>query len=473
MTSANVLNVLPVSNLTDRKTSNASDMSTLQSNSSFANYLNKSDKNNSNTKIASNTSNDEFQQYRYKENNIASTEKTPVQTKYEDSETDIESAKHEMLAEISQELDVPEEDVEKVLEELGIIVFELFLPQNLASLVEKINPQKDTTNLILDSEFKELLSAVTDIGKELMNKIEVNQSQFDELISRMEIVDKGENEVNQEILLSGLLDEDKTEVVDDTIIQNNDKFLETVVEENSIEDNPTEIEVKNSSKNDFSDSSKENMENSGEDSEEKIESEKFNRKDNVKGAISSENNNGVTSTTPKEFLENNYKPSSSYLAHSDIDTEDIISQIVKKVSVDISSEETTMQMQLNPENLGKVFINISSKNGEINAHIAALNETVREALEAQMVNLRENLNQAGVKVDAIEVTVASHEFERNLEQNNSKEEQEGERQETMSSKRRNNINLSSLDELSGVMGEEEALVAQIMRDNGNTMDVMA
>ena len=31
--------------------------------------------------------------------------------------------------------------------------------------------------------------------------------------------------------------------------------------------------------------------------------------------------------------------------------------------------------------------------------------------------MRQNSNQAGVKVDAIEVTVASHEFEKNLEQN--------------------------------------------------------
>ena len=45
------------------------------------------------------------------------------------------------------------------------------------------------------------------------------------------------------------------------------------------------------------------------------------------------------------------------------------------------------------------------------------NAVVKEALEAQTVELRQNLEQAGVKVDAVEVTVASHEFEKNLEQN--------------------------------------------------------
>lgn len=47
-----------------------------------------------------------------------------------------------------------------------------------------------------------------------------------------------------------------------------------------------------------------------------------------------------------------------------------------------------------------------------------------QPLETQVADLRQNLNQAGVKVDAIEVTVASHEFEKNLEQNQENEKQQ-------------------------------------------------
>ena len=38
---------------------------------------------------------------------------------------------------------------------------------------------------------------------------------------------------------------------------------------------------------------------------------------------------------------------------------------------------------------------------------------------------------------------------------------------------RRSLNLSELDELSGLMTEEEQLVAQIMRDNGNQVDLTA
>ena len=131
-----------------------------------------------------------------------------------------------------------------------------------------------------------------------------------------------------------------------------------------------------------------------------------------------------------------------------------------------------MEMQLNPENLGKVYLQVSSREGAINAQLTATNEAVKNALEVQMATLRENLEQAGVKVDAIEVTVASHEFERNLEQDQKREEQEGERAQKEAGRRRN-LNLSSLDELSGLMSEEEALVAQIMWDNGNSVDMSA
>ena len=83
------------------------------------------------------------------------------------------------------------------------------------------------------------------------------------------------------------------------------------------------------------------------------------------------------------------------------------------------------------------------------------------------------MKQSAQPLKRIEVTVASHEFEKNLEQNQESEKQQGERQQEQSGGRRRNLNLSSLDGLSGLMTEEETLAAQMMRDNGNSMDVTA
>lgn len=156
-----------------------------------------------------------------------------------------------------------------------------------------------------------------------------------------------------------------------------------------------------------------------------------------------------------------------------IDTVDLIQQIARNVRVTISATTTSMEMQLNPQNLGKIYLNISERDGVIRAQIATQTETVRDALETQLVELRQSLNQQGIKVDAIEVSVATHEFEQNLEGNGKQEEQMHQQMEETKKQARKNLNLNEIDALSGLMTEEEQLVAQIMRDNGNQVDLTA
>lgn len=158
---------------------------------------------------------------------------------------------------------------------------------------------------------------------------------------------------------------------------------------------------------------------------------------------------------------------------SQVDAFDLIDQIAKNVRVTISAAETSMEMQLNPENLGKIYLNVSEREGIIRAQIAAQNTAVKEALELQIVELRQSLNQQGVKVDAIEVTVGTHEFEQNLEENAREEEQARQQMQESAKRTRRNLNLNELDSLSGLMSEEEQLAAQIMKDNGNQVDLTA
>lgn len=156
---------------------------------------------------------------------------------------------------------------------------------------------------------------------------------------------------------------------------------------------------------------------------------------------------------------------------SQVDVADIIRQITEYSKAVIGHQTATIQMQLNPENLGKIYMEVTSKNGQVSAHITAQNEVVKEALENQLIELRQNLNQAGIKVEAVEVTVGNHEFERNLEQDAKRQEEQAAEQERALKKTRQ-INLSDLAELGGLMSEEENLVAQMMAEQGNSIDYM-
>ena len=153
-----------------------------------------------------------------------------------------------------------------------------------------------------------------------------------------------------------------------------------------------------------------------------------------------------------------------------VNVEDILRQVSQMTRVIVGQAESSIEMQLNPANLGKVYLQVVSREGVITAQLAAQNEAVKEALESQLVVLKENMNQQGMKVEAIEVTIASHEFERNLEQNQNNAAREQQEEQAQRTGRRN-INLNNLDELEGLMSEEETLVAKMMAEQGNSMNV--
>ena len=157
----------------------------------------------------------------------------------------------------------------------------------------------------------------------------------------------------------------------------------------------------------------------------------------------------------------------SYVSES----ESIMEQVNEMLKVTMKDDMTEMEMQLHPASLGNVRVQVSSKDGMITASFVTQNETVKAALESQIVTLKDNLNEQGIKVEAVEVTVASHAFERNL--NEEGEQSSRQMQEKKKSVRK--INLAELSEESedGLLEQQDRIVADMMRKNGNTVDYTA
>ena len=160
-------------------------------------------------------------------------------------------------------------------------------------------------------------------------------------------------------------------------------------------------------------------------------------------------------------------------------TADIMNQIVTQASTTITDTVSRMEMELNPQNLGRMIMQVQQQEGVVTARLIAQNENVRAALETQLAQLRESLEARGIKVDAVEVTVGTHEFERNLEEGMAQQfaeggqAQEGREGENTGRGRTRNLNRGELDDLAGELTEEEELAAAIMRDNGGTVDYTA
>ena len=126
-------------------------------------------------------------------------------------------------------------------------------------------------------------------------------------------------------------------------------------------------------------------------------------------------------------------------------------------------------MQLHPASRGTVQVQIASRGGAVTANFITQNEAVKAALESQMVQLIERFDEQGVKVEAIEVTVQTHEFERNLEQGRGRGQQN---EEPAKKGRIRRINLNDAVSMEN-MEEEDALAADMMAANGNTVDYTA
>lgn len=162
-------------------------------------------------------------------------------------------------------------------------------------------------------------------------------------------------------------------------------------------------------------------------------------------------------------------------------TQSILRQLADIVRVARNENLTQMEMQLHPASLGTVNVSLVTKGGAVTAQFTTQNEAVKAAVEAQAVQLINNLEAQGVKVEAVEVAVAGHQLEKNLDERgrNEQNKQEQEEAQRIQGSRRNSINLNLYTDDEEMLEEMQSaddatrIAMELMAANGNSMDLMA
>lgn len=405
--------------------------------------------------------------------NKNNTKEISIKTASKNSHTESEVKKitddisSQIVEKVTDDLDISEDELNNAMQLLGLTAMDLLNPANLSALYcEVTGNASDPQALVLNADFTALFNDVSQVASE-------NDAQLD-LLSQLTASDDGE-----------ILDADIVSSADTTEKTVDSSYDDTAASGQNINDTADEaVKVYDGG---TQDSSYQNPD---------------------EGTSSGETGNGITSdekTQSKSLADSSFDDSGERVLHHDdgthsdnsmlhasvseqlntdtsfemsqsqsrlrVDTTDIIRQIVDSMSISNTTEESAINLQLTPESLGRMYINVSQKNSEISARIAVSNEAVKEALQTQMVNLKEALNNSGIRVNEVEITVASHEFERNLEQG--AENDDSRQQESTNSYNGSNSSDSGID--SDMMQDraEERLVTQIMRDNGNSVDFTA
>lgn len=396
-----------------------------------------------------------------------------LQNQLEDTKDAFETGVKEIL---KDELGVSDEQVEDAMSILGLQWMDLLNPASLSQLVTQLTGTEDACSLLMSEEFTNIMQNTDALVQSLSETLGISkdewvalQNQLAELTAdfneTVDMADGGVQEMAPQTDAT-ITSQDTTVMAATVQMTHTTEEAQNVQPEEEAEDAAPVIQVNASedaqTENNVSEDASGEMGEPAAQSQKTKESSVNEHAQNMEFQVRAEQQ----TVAPEEV--------NKVASRTTIDVQDIMNQIIEFAKVNLSSENSSIEMQLNPENLGKVYLHIAAtKEGNITAELAVSSETVKTALEAQIADLRTSLNQQGIKVDAVEVTIASHEFERNLEQNAAGEEQQGSQREESGRTAGRRLFRGELDELSGLMNEEEALAAQIMKDHGNTMDVTA
>ncbi len=370
-----------------------------------------------------------------------------------DPQTAVEEAIGEVTEAIEEELGISEEELEAIMSELGLVPVDLLQPENVQAIVMAAAGETDGMSILTNESLYQSVQTLTGIVDEIVSDVQtelgMDDAAFAEMLQQMEATEEIPESVldvaqdNQEpvVIVSG---EKAEEAVSETETQQTQTTLPEAAENTSGSEKETVVP--------------------------ETAREKSAGEERQSGAQHQENGNPFLQGWDRSGVDvwrDNAVSEPPEIPFAAADTTDVMNQVTEYMKLEARPDMTELELRLHPESLGTLHIHLSAKEGVITAQFTAENEAVRNVLEAQAIQLKENLNEQGVKVEAVEVTIASHGFERSFAENG----EDGAQYEEPKKRGTRRIQLNddvSLDEMD--LSDEERIAAEMMEQNGNTVD---
>ncbi len=399
-----------------------------------------------------------------RDGNGMTTEAKDVQTQDTETQETVEKAAEELVGEIADVMDIPLEKVEEAMEVLGLTAVDLFDPANLKQLLLNLADNTDELALVTDEtlygNLQELFQAVNETLGALQEELGLSAEELEALMAQMTAAEKSveaEEPVltipgteEPEVSVEGMKDYAVSVQKDGGTVQ-----IKVTVDDASGEKHVSE-QVTDTGKPETTPVLKKESADTGHQGEEHAAG-------NNAGSAFLQNLTGR--------MEEVEAPAERPV-YTQPEANQIMDQIVEYMKFNIKPETQEMEMQLHPASLGTVHVQIAAKDGAITAQFAAQNETVKAVLETQMIQLKEQFEEQGIKVEAVEVTVANHAYGEQFGGERDAADQNGEN--AKKGARRINLNLDEIEE-EGMeeLDDSERIAVEMMQANGNTVDYTA
>ena len=368
---------------------------------------------------------------------------------------------------IKDELDVTDEQIEKAMEDLGLQFLDLTDQSNLAALVTKLSGSEDSASLLVSDAFPQIVLKVNDLAGGLQEDLGIS---MEDLQQMAELVT---TDVEEAGTTDNLHEPAKATEGTEETMQKTEDVKDTVVAEEATEqvEIPTEetIEPTKTDETDelvtagSKDVTTEKQTDQGQEDATDQDTDAFLKQQTKTEIHPTQDLTPMQAESPITEFASHMEPTVELPTGESVSVQSIIDQIVEASRTTMEGDKTTVEMLLHPEGLGKVLMEVTEENGQVKAYIYTQNEQVKEALENQMFQLKEQMNQSQTKVQSVEISVEAG-------QQDQEQGQEGQNQRP---KKMRNLNMNDLDDLQGLMTQEEELVTKMMRDQGNTVNYTA
>ncbi len=351
---------------------------------------------------------------------VQSNESTKVEEKNNIDKIDNDTEKaiiveEDILNKLSEILGISNEQVMDILSSLSMSISMLQDNQNLIKFLQSAFDVESPVELLAINNIKDIMKDITDIAKsidytDLISLDENAKGKITEIINKNNLKDvtllSSTTDIKKKI--DALLEELNGSVEETIVIQSKlptKNVLENINLENT--DQLVNVEdVKNikaiDGKVGYHQENNQNMNNSQNQS--LVEMLKQN---NLELTSKQElfNIGEVANNSTKVY--NTSLPKTQVLRN--INTTDIVNQIMEKIKVSIKPEISEVKMILKPEQLGEVSLKIATQNGIVTAQFIAENQKVKEIIESNFNQLKDMLNEQGIDVGALEVNVSGDE----------------------------------------------------------------
>ena len=381
--------------------------------------------------------------------------------KQDEAVEEVEKSAKELVQQVADEMDVTPEEVEAAMAVLGLMPVELFDIDNLKQLMLTIAGSADELTLVTDEtlydNMQNLFAAVDETLEGLQDELGLDDEELSALLEQ--IVAETDKTVAEDVPVQ------ETEPVDEMPEVNLEGMKDYTV---SVQKDGETVQIK-VTVDDASGAKSVQEEVTDAPKAEVQASHKMRERDASADSGRGEGNAFLQAfDKPVEVTETPAPVSEGYQSAQ---TEDIMNQIMDYMKINLKADVKEMELQLHPASLGTVNVQIAAKDGAITAQFTTQNEAVRAVIETQLVQLKQQFEEQGIKVDAVEVTVANHEYGQQFSQENGDTAQ----RQGKSGKSTRRINLDEIDEEEDFdeMEESERIAVEMMQANGSTVDFTA